>query len=122
MLCVIMAYPTVYESKAQILLSLAFILIASGSSLFGLLKLNVSRVLGEMAYSIYLLHGIMLFVLFQGVLGVDRAKLMAPESHWVVLMGASALLVMLSFLTYSLIEKPCMRIAKNFRSHARKSL
>lgn len=122
MLCVIMAYPTVYESKAQILLSLAFILIASGSSLFGLLKLNVSRVLGEMAYSIYLLHGIMLFVLFQGVLGVDRAKLMSPESHWVVLMGASALLVMLSFLTYSLIEKPCMRIAKNFRSHARKSL
>lgn len=115
----VISFDSIYVSKAQIVLSIAFILIASGSTLFGLLKLRVSKILGEMAYSIYLLHGILLFVLFHQVLGLERAKTLGPESHWLLLMMVSAPLVVVSFITYSFIEKPCMNFALRYRSSIR---
>lgn len=116
LLYTVLVFDTVYVSRAQIMLSTSFILIASGSSLFGLLKLRVSKILGEMAYSIYLLHGILLFALFYGVLGLERAKVLSPEMHWIALMFLSMVLVMVSFMTYSFIEKPCMEMAAKYRS------
>lgn len=116
LLYTVLEFDTVYVSRAQIMLSISFILIASGSSLFGLLKLRVSKTLGEMAYSIYLLHGILLFVFFYGVMGIERAKSASPEMHWLALMGLSVVLVVVSFMTYSFIEKPCMKIAEKYQS------
>ena len=116
LLYTVIAFETVYVSRAQIVLSVSFILIASGSDFFGLLKLRVSKILGEMAYSVYLLHGILLFAFFYGVLGVERSKSVSPEIHWLALMVLSMLLVVVSFITYSVIEKPCMKMAAKYRS------
>lgn len=55
-------FPSAYQETAILILGLAFLLIAAGSSLFGLLTQALSRFLGEMTYSMYLLHGCILFI------------------------------------------------------------
>ncbi len=70
----VIIFPTAYTLGPAILLSLAFILITAGCSIFGLLNLSVSRFFGEITYSLYLLHGIVLYVIFEIVLGNQAAK------------------------------------------------
>ncbi|HCE6307648.1 TPA: acyltransferase, partial [Pseudomonas aeruginosa] len=67
-------FPSAYQETAILILGLAFLLIAAGSSLFGLLTQALSRFLGEMTYSMYLLHGCILFISFELLIGRDNAK------------------------------------------------
>lgn len=109
-------FTKVYTSHAQILLSITFVLIAAGADFFGLLRNEASKILGEMAYSIYLLHGLLLYLVFKGLVGADQARALSPEVHWLILMVTSVVLVCLSFLTYTWIEKPCMALAQKYRT------
>lgn len=85
----------------------AFLLIASGCSLFGLLTSSASRVLGEATYGIYLLHGIALFWYFV-VRDVD-----AGSWSWAVLPLLSLAVTAVSLAGFYLIEKPVIEMAKN---------
>ncbi len=58
-----------YQPIPSLFLAAAFCLIAGGANLFGLLIAQTSRRLGELAYSIYLLHGILLFSMINFVIG-----------------------------------------------------
>ena len=102
-------YPTAAETAPLFLLSVAFIIIACGNSLFGFLTHPVSRTLGQMAYSIYLLHGIVLFVTFNFVLGLQISRQLSPLKHWLLVMAATPILVVLCDATFRLIEQPAMR-------------
>jgi peptidoglycan/LPS O-acetylase OafA/YrhL len=100
-------YPN--PSKAVIaLLTVAFTIIACGNSLFGLLTSAVARTLGEMSYSIYLLHQALLFVTFEVIIGPPRAAAMSPTAHWLAVFAISAVLVLLCSLTFRFIEAPAM--------------
>lgn len=103
-------YPLATDAGALALLALAFMLLAGGNSLFGLLHHPVSRLLGESAYSIYLLHGLLLFGLFHFVLGADSpgGALTAP-AHWAWVLALTPAVVVVSQLSYRLIEAPAMR-------------
>ena len=105
---VIVVFPTAFDWRPLALLGVAFSLIAGGNTLFGALTNRVSRTLGEMAYSIYLLHGIVLFVLFTFVLGADRAKGMTAAQHWGVLVAVTPLLIAICYITFRCIEHPAM--------------
>ncbi len=115
-------YPTAYEIWPLVLLSIAFALIASGNNLFGVFIHPVSLTLGQMAYSIYLLHGIMLFVLFRFLVGWDASRLLTPTQHWMLVVGATPILVAVCYGTFRLIEHPAMRstdsILRWFRTSA----
>lgn len=111
----IVFYPEVYSVAPTFLLSIAFILIAAGCDLFGLLRLQVSRTLGEMAYSIYLLHGFILFITFHLVIGLDKAARLTPQQHWMLIALLSCVVILISFLTFKTIEEPCMAMAKKFK-------
>jgi peptidoglycan/LPS O-acetylase OafA/YrhL len=64
LLLLFLLFSTAY-GKAQILfISFFFIPIALGNSLFGLLRFPAVVLLGEISYSIYLLHGLLLYVCF----------------------------------------------------------
>jgi peptidoglycan/LPS O-acetylase OafA/YrhL len=93
------------------LLTVAFVIIAAGNDLMGVLSATPSRRLGEVSYSIYLLHGFLLFVAFRFVLGPGQAASLPPWGHWVVVLGCTPLLVILSCGSYVLIELPPMRWA-----------
>jgi peptidoglycan/LPS O-acetylase OafA/YrhL len=97
------------ELAPLLLLSLAFALMAAGCGLFGILDHPLSRTLGELAYSMYLLHGIALFVIFKLVLGVQASKSLSPVQHWIVVAGITPILVVICFLAARHVEQPAMR-------------
>lgn len=102
-------YPSAYAMGPLFLLSMAFALIACGNSLFGLLINPVSRTLGEMAYSIYLLQGIALFVTFNFIVGLPESRALSPIIYWLLILGITPVMVLGCFVTFRLIESPAMR-------------
>jgi peptidoglycan/LPS O-acetylase OafA/YrhL len=109
LVAIVVLFPTIEGIVPMLLLTLVFILIACGNSLFGILTHAVSRTLGEMSYSIYLLHGIALFILFRFVIGLDNAESLSPTMHWAYIVGLTPILLTLCFFTFMLIERPTMR-------------
>lgn len=95
----------------------AFVLFASfaaGNTVLGLLIAAGSRVLGSMSYSIYLLHGLVLY-LSRPLL----RKLMASPDHelyfWLFVAGMGCVIVLVSALTYRWIEHPFIELEKTMR-------
>jgi peptidoglycan/LPS O-acetylase OafA/YrhL len=101
-------FPSGYSRVVLLLLTLAFTIIACGNSLFGILTSAISRTLGEMGYSIYLLHGALLFITFRVILGYARAAALSSTEHWLIVFAVAAVLILVCSATYRLIEAPAM--------------
>jgi peptidoglycan/LPS O-acetylase OafA/YrhL len=102
-------FPTAYAPLPVLLLSVAFVIVACGNTLFGALTNSCSRMLGDVSYSIYLLHGILLFSVFRLLIGADRAAALSTMEHCAVAMLCAPVLILVSFVTYRMIELPGMR-------------
>jgi peptidoglycan/LPS O-acetylase OafA/YrhL len=102
---------TAYALIPCLLLTLIFTLIAGGNSLFGLLTIRASRLLGDLTYSIYLLHGILLFVVFRFVIGITKASQLSPLEHWAIIFFCTPVLIIITFISYRKIELPFMHYA-----------
>lgn len=100
--------PTAYGKIPLSLLSIAFILIACGNTLFGALTQPLSRAFGEMAYSVYLLHGILLFVVLKLIIGLDKLKLFTVTEYMTLILLLCPVLVIVCRTTFKLIEYPSM--------------
>ena len=105
----VLAFPSSYSKAPLLLLTLAFVLMAAGSSVFGVLTHKVSRTLGEMAYSIYLLQGITLFIVFNFIVGLPESRALSPMLFWLVIVAMTPALVLVCFVTFRWIEQPGMR-------------
>ncbi|MBU0653562.1 MAG: acyltransferase [Gammaproteobacteria bacterium] len=85
-----------------------FAAVAGGASLFGLFKAKSAIWLGDISYGIYLLHGLVLWI----VLGaLARAGILAHLDlfeYWLVVLGVTAVVVLLASASYTLMEKPLM--------------
>lgn len=95
-----------------IITSIVFIIIASGNNFFGLLSSAFSRKFGQITYSIYLLHGILLFVVFYFVIGFEKAKNLTDLEFWSIITLSVFPLIFISQLTFKYIEHPLMELAK----------
>lgn len=100
-------FPTAYTVPAVLLLSGAFLIIACGNSLYGILAWPPSLALGEMAYSIYLLHSIVLFVTYR-ILLAEWAAAFSPVEHWAIVLCQVPVLLLICFATFRFVEKPGM--------------
>lgn len=100
------AFNRAFSTAPIVLMSLFFMIVASGNTLFGALRPRGIRWLGEISYSTYLLHGYVLWVLVQRLpplLHLDG------RDAWVFLplmAVCSCLLIVISSLTYVYLEKP----------------
>jgi peptidoglycan/LPS O-acetylase OafA/YrhL len=101
-------FPTAFAPGPLLLLSLAFAIVTCGNTLFGVLNWRTARGLGEMGYSIYLLHGIVLFVIFGLILGPAHTATLSTARHWLVVYACVPIVVLVSFTTFRLIEAPAM--------------
>ena len=111
LLAVFLRYDTAYAWGPILLLGAFFLLISSGTTLFGLLKSRSAQRLGSISYSIYLLQGPVLLVLFsQKTLG--KYALQSPEHYWFVALLVSLLLVCISMVTYRFVEKPGIALGR----------
>jgi len=102
----VFCHHSAYSIPPFMLIGAAFVVIASGNSMWGTLTSHTSRALGELSYGIYLLHGLMLFALFTFVIPRTQAQSLEPAWHWAAALGLTPFLVLLSALAYRYIEKP----------------
>jgi peptidoglycan/LPS O-acetylase OafA/YrhL len=102
-------FSTAYRAVPMIFLTGFFVIVASGNSLFGILNNTGSRTLGEFAYGIYLMHGIILFVTFNFVFGLQHIRLLSVLEYWSIVVGITPILIFICFLTYRFIEYPTMQ-------------
>jgi peptidoglycan/LPS O-acetylase OafA/YrhL len=118
LLMVFINFETAYAWGPILLLGVLFLLISSGSTVFGLLKSRSAQRLGNISYSIYLLQGPVLIVVFsQKALG--KYALQKPEHYWVAALLTSLTLVAISTITYRFIEKSGIAFGRRLmRRHA----
>jgi peptidoglycan/LPS O-acetylase OafA/YrhL len=100
---------TAFSLIPLIALTVAFCLIAGGNSLFGALTNQAARCMGEISYSIYLMHGMMMYVLFNFVIGKAEAATFSPLMHWTVIGLMVPALLIVCQLTYTFIEVPFIK-------------
>lgn len=103
---VVGVYNGPYHQAAIVWLALFFALVANGAHLFGLFRQRLTWVFGEITYSIYLLHGPLLFVWFRLVQGFPQASGLSPFMHWANILLLSPLLIALAYASFAWVEKP----------------
>lgn len=110
-------YPDAYSLIPYLCIVGIFIPIAAGNNFFGILTNNYSRLLGQISYSIYLLHGICLFVALRCIPGVALKATSTPVNYWIFLAIICIIMVALCSITYYYIERPFItntpKIVKN---------
>src|SRR5205807_2224389 len=62
--------------------------------------------LGTISYSVYLLHGIVLFIIFRLVSLLLRIDEMSLLGYWSLVCGCGVLTILISGLTYRFVEHP----------------
>lgn len=107
--------------KSKILIAIIFTLVALGNTVFGVFKSSTLKFLGEICYSTYLLHGILLFVTFYFVIGKEKAKLFTPLEYCCVIFLITPILVFASYMGYKFIEKPFMDKSRNIILNRKKN-
>jgi peptidoglycan/LPS O-acetylase OafA/YrhL len=113
-------YASAYKLVPSVLLGTTFCLIACGNTLFGVFTHAISRTLGEMAYGIYLLHGLLLYSVFTYLLGVDNVVAFTPEQYWLTIAAIVPFLICICHVAYRLIEQPAMRNTTQVTKRARR--
>jgi peptidoglycan/LPS O-acetylase OafA/YrhL len=99
-----------YSVVQMLVLGVSFVIIALGNDVFGVLKSSGLKVLGEVSYSIYLTHGLILYVLFSvvDVFPIEEGDVF----HYVILLPVVLALVSASsVITFFAIEKPFIFVA-----------
>ena len=109
----LLIYPHTLDSFHVIMMAALFILVASGNSIFGILSARASVLLGEISYSIYLLHGIVLYFIFTYWSPTEISNLTLSE-YALFLPIVSFVVVVISAITFLLIERPAIKAGKNF--------
>ena len=104
------------------LLSLVFILISCGNDLCGILVSKPAQILGRMAYSIYLIHGLFLFVIFHFIVGTHQASNLSKVEHWLIITVSTPVLILTCLASYWFIEKPGIEATLGFTTYFKKSL
>ena len=96
----------------QLLISVIFTLIALGCSVFGILKNSTIKFLGEICYSTYLIHGIILFTAIYFLFGINQVKLFSDLEYNLFIFTITPIVIFVSFLCFRFIEKPFIEVWK----------
>ncbi len=103
-----------YNPRAALLYGAAFLPIAAGNSMFGVLTTVTLRKLGEISYSLYLLQGLVLYAFFHASGATQTLR-----QHWGLAIPAAILLVCLGQISFSWVEHPSMHAVERARSFLR---
>jgi peptidoglycan/LPS O-acetylase OafA/YrhL len=112
-------FPHMVGPVQVVLLWFFFHLVCSGSTLFGLLATRAARRMSTVSYSIYLLQGIVLTVIF-AIPPVRDFAMAGAMQYWLVGTLCALLLVAASVVSYRLVEKPGIAQGKRARSGLRR--
>ncbi|MBK0401533.1 acyltransferase [Adhaeribacter sp. BT258] len=114
-------FETADNVVCKALIFLVFLLFAGGADLFGVFRNQTLKFLGDICYSTYLLHGILLFTVFYFGFGLKNAKQLSPAEFSGIIFSLTPVLVILSYAGFRFIEKPAIRLAGNMKLKRSKS-
>ncbi|HTQ09628.1 MAG TPA: hypothetical protein VMI31_06110, partial [Fimbriimonadaceae bacterium] len=97
-----------YSLLSETMCFSAFLPIAAGNDLFGLLRLGAAKHLGTISYSTYLLHCLFLYMVYRTLGLGPKIVSMGPISFWMIMTLFVGCIVVLSAVTYSFVERPFM--------------
>jgi peptidoglycan/LPS O-acetylase OafA/YrhL len=100
-----------YGTVTAALLSLFFYLVCSGTTLFGLLTMRAAQRLGHISYSLYLLQGLVLTLVFAHP-SLRSFALTSPARYWASGALCAILLLIVAALAYVYVERPGMALGK----------
>ena len=101
-------------SLTQYVISLVvFLSFVYGADIFGLLKTQAAKFLGTISYSVYLLHGIVLFGVLNSVDYFYPITSLQPIMFWSIIFVCGLLTIFVSSLTYHYIEYPFIKRIKH---------
>lgn len=95
------------------LLSIFFFLVANGATLFGLLSLKGILRLGNISYSLYLLHLVIIYLFFKISVLYELVK-QNELTFWLLMVPCTALIIGVSSICYSKIENDGVSFGKKF--------
>lgn len=98
----ILMYDNAYGFRQAAISFVAFYCILNGGGLLGLLHLKSAHFLGEISYSIYLLHGILITLMIYCL----PSHRMHEEYYWLVTMITGMLVILSSSISHQFIEHP----------------
>ncbi len=110
--CSIPQFETSKDIGCLLVIFVFFTIIAAGNTLFGILKNKTLQFLGDICYSTYLLHGLLLFTVFYFGFGFTAGKNLSPFVYCTVILALTPLLIFISYVSYKWIEKPNIERAK----------
>jgi peptidoglycan/LPS O-acetylase OafA/YrhL len=100
------AYPYLLSA----LLAPIFFMIVFGNDFHGILSSNTLAYLGTISYSIYLMHGIVLYAFMETASRFVSIGNSSAIEYWALMAIVGALVIVVSSLTYRLIEYPWMGV------------
>ena len=113
-------FNTAYNILAQLIITVLFIFVVCRNESIRILCHPISQFLGKISYSIYLLHGIILFVTFKIAIPAIYFKSFSKGQYWLTIILVLLFLIIVSNLTYEYIEKPfnskTLKVTKSFRT------
>jgi peptidoglycan/LPS O-acetylase OafA/YrhL len=114
-LAVVLQFQNSHQIVPCVVLIFAFCIIAGGANMFGLFLLPTSHRFGELAYGIYLIHGIVLFTAISFFVGRDATARMSAPIYWLFVAFLALVTLSLAGLVYHYVEKPGIDLGKRFR-------
>jgi peptidoglycan/LPS O-acetylase OafA/YrhL len=107
-----------FNAAGIALLTVFFVVISSGNNLFGLLSLPSARWMGEISYSIYLAHGIVLWLVMKFLTRIPQFH---PSVLWLTGVGIAItpLIVLVTSVSYIFIERPFIAWGHRFGKSGR---
>ena len=112
MVCCVAFFKVPASYGPIILSSVTFIIIACGNNWFGIFTNGVARMLGQLSYVIYLLHGMLLYLTFHFFVTKAGAELSVWQ-HWCIIYLLAVFLVIICFAVHVTIELPCMHTSRS---------
>ena len=102
-----------YGTPALLAFAVFFYLVASGATLFGLLTTRAAQRLGNISYSVYLLQGLALALVYWNE-PLRSISLSGTAAFWLLGVTCSIFLVSAAALTYLCIELPSIRLGRKY--------
>lgn len=97
-----------YSAVAVIGNIIMFAAVVGGASIFGLLKHKSAVWLGDISYGIYLMHGLVLWLVLNMLAKAGILSQLGLVGYWLVTFATAASIVLLASCSYALLEKPVM--------------